>query len=86
MREFNGADINFYFKFENNFIYNNEEIIIVGYIVDYDIIKEIYDINIFYNINPYICSGKFDRRTYNGLILFDKKAFGMIYLEKINII
>jgi len=76
MIEFNGADINFYFKFENNFIYNNEEIIIVGYIVDYDTIKEIYDINIFYNINPYICSGKFDRRTYNGLILFDKESIG----------
>ena len=67
--ELNGADVNFYFLFNNNKDLFDHDFLIVGYIVDYDIIK----LNSFDYIwgNEFI--GKYDKRTNNGLIIFDKE-------------
>ena len=72
--EFNGVDLNFYFSFDNN----NKDLyaqnfLIIGYIVDYDVIKLITDKIYFDYDYGKIFFGKYDKRTNNGLIIFDKE-------------
>ena len=73
--EYGGADINLYFNFHKNIndLYEND-IIIRGFIVDYQYIKNIIDYNyIYYPPNENVINGKYDERTNNGLIVFEKE-------------
>ena len=71
----NGADINFYFNFNNTDIYNNDddEIMILGFKINYDDIKYINDYDSMDNILDYYeyFEGKYEPFTKSGLITFD---------------
>ena len=74
--ESNGVDINFHFKYNLSENTLNENFIIFGYIVDYDIIKlinKIKSIDYFITLKEPDSLGKFDKRTNNGLIRFNKE-------------
>ena len=70
--EYKGVDINFFFDFNNlNKTLKKNDLIIKGYIINYDKIinfkyKEGYE-------NGEEIYGKFDERTNNGLIVFEKE-------------
>ena len=73
--EYGGADINLYFNFNTNidFLYEND-ITIIGCIVDYQYIKYLIDNNYLYcPNNDILIYGKYDERTNNGLIIFEKE-------------
>ena len=70
--EYEGADINFYFNFNNSNI-NKEDLIIRGYKLNYDLMRLINDKS-FTKFDPgEEIEGKFDSRTNSGLIVFDKE-------------
>ena len=73
--EYKGADINLYFDFynENNY-YNEKNLKIKGYIVDYEVIKYINDKDYLYeNYDELEILGRYDENTNNGLLVFDKE-------------
>ena len=72
-----GADINFYFKF--NDINNTNKIIIKGDILNYDNIKMINsgeEIYLPWNVE---IDGTYDERSNNGFIVFDEEKINKIY-------
>ena len=74
--EYGGADINFYFNFDQNIIdnLNEEDILITGYIVKNEYINYLNSINVIAHPNDKTAfHGKFDIRTLNGLLVFDKE-------------
>ena len=66
--EYEGADINFYFK---NLNLKKDDIIIRGYILKYDIMKLIADKTFIQLDFGEEIEGKFDNRTNIGLMVFD---------------
>ena len=72
-----GADINFYFGFNDSKIEDN--IIITGYVVDYGKIQTLKDVRLLGEHRK--VNGKVDNRTKNGLIVFEKEMIEKDFFE-----
>ena len=72
--DYDGADINFYFHFnEQNKNIDQDYLIIKGYAIEYDLIKLITEQKFIKPDFGEEIKGKFDNRTNNGLIVFEKE-------------